>query len=103
MGNDLKFTLSYREIWDESLKLDTQRGFFLSYLSKHHLVDLEPLKFVPTWHNHQIGREAIAKRLDGFLASKAFVEKGLLVNSSIYEGGISNHRPIVLKLKEGMD
>jgi hypothetical protein len=57
VGNDLNFTLSHREIWGESSKLDTQRGFFLSLLSKHHLVDLEPLKLVPTWQTTTQGEK----------------------------------------------
>jgi hypothetical protein len=96
IGNDLNFTLSHREIWGESLKFDTQRGFFLSLLSKHHLVDLESLKLVPTWQNHHIGREVVTKRMDTFLALETLVGKWMLVHSSVYEGGISDNWPIIL-------
>ena len=47
IGGDLNFPLSRREIWGDSTNVDNQRDFFLSLLSKIHLVDLEPIKIVP--------------------------------------------------------
>jgi hypothetical protein len=47
VGGDLNFPLSRREIWGDSTNVDNQRDFFLSLLSKIHLVDLEPIKIVP--------------------------------------------------------
>jgi hypothetical protein len=61
--------------------VDSQSGFFLSFMEKHHLVDIEPVKLVPTWHNFRIDKEEVAKRLDCFMAIEAFMAVGLLMNS----------------------
>jgi hypothetical protein len=45
----------------------------------------------------------ISKRLDRFLISEALLSTGFLENSSIDEGRIYDHRPIILKIKCGME
>jgi hypothetical protein len=69
VGGDLNFTLSLREVWGENPRVDSQSGFFLSFMEKHHLVDIEPVKLMPTWHNFRTDKEAVAKRLDRFMAT----------------------------------
>jgi hypothetical protein len=84
-------SLSHGEIWGENSKADMQRDFFNSYLSGHGMVDVEPLKLVPTWHNQRTGKNEVAKRLDIFLLSKALLEKGFLIHSLVSERGFSDH------------
>jgi hypothetical protein len=50
-------------------------------MEKHHLVDIEPVKLVPTWCNFRTNKEAVAKRLNHFMAIEAFMAVGLLMNS----------------------
>jgi hypothetical protein len=49
VGGDLNFTLSHREVWGDNPRVDAHRGFFITFLANHHLVDVEPVKIVPTW------------------------------------------------------
>ena len=79
--------------------MDSQRGIFISFLETHHLTDIEPGKLVPTWHNLRIGKDVVSKIFDGFLAFEYLFSSILLVNALVVEGGISNNRPIVLKIK----
>jgi hypothetical protein len=53
--------------------VDSQSGFFLSFMEKHHLVDIEPIKLVPTWHNFRTDKEEVAKSLDRFMANEVFM------------------------------
>jgi hypothetical protein len=46
-------------------------------------------------------REEIDKLLDMFLASEALLETNIQIKSSLGEGGISNHRPIILQWSFG--
>jgi hypothetical protein len=83
--------------------MDSQRGLFISFLEAHHLVDIELVKMVPTGCNLRTRKDIVFKRLDIFSSSEEFLSSMILVNSSVGEGGISNHRMIVLKIKSESD
>jgi len=61
VGDDLNFTLSLREVWGENPWVDAQSSFFLSFMEKHHLVDIELVKLVPIWHNFRIDKDVVSK------------------------------------------
>jgi hypothetical protein len=47
--------------------------------STKNLVDIRPVKLVPTWRNGRKGNQAIAKRLN-----KCIISEGLLNNCGLY-------------------
>jgi hypothetical protein len=49
-------------------------------MEKHHLVDIGPVKLVPTWHNFRIDKEAVTKRLDCSMVIEAFMAVDILMN-----------------------
>ena len=63
------------------------------------LVDLAPLKIMPTWRNKRSGEQAILKRLDMFLVSGNSISSNLILKASVETGGNSYHCPIVLSIK----
>lgn len=96
LGGDLNFTLSLREVWGSNPREDRQKGFFLSFMEAESLVDLEPVKFSPTWRNFRTGNDVVDKRLDCFLISEKLMDMGLIFKAKIEEGGSLDHRPISL-------
>jgi hypothetical protein len=61
---DFNFTVSLREVWGSNPRPDGQRDFFISLMEDLKLVDIEPIKVIPTWSNGRSGQETIAKCLD---------------------------------------
>ena len=62
-------------------------------------MDVAPLKMEPTWRNKRGGIHAISKRLVWFLVDENMIDGNLIITSSIEIGGISDHRPISLKVR----
>jgi hypothetical protein len=54
VGGDLNFTVSAREVWGDSKKLDPMFGFFKGFFQGNHLVDIIPIEVVTTWKNGRI-------------------------------------------------
>jgi hypothetical protein len=71
--HDLNFTLSLREVWGVHPMEEKKSDFFLCFLEKERLVDIEPVKLSPTWRNFRTGDEEVAKILDLFLVSKSLL------------------------------
>jgi hypothetical protein len=63
VGGDLNFTLSLCEVWGVNPREDRQKGFFLSFMEKAHLVDIELVKLSPTWKKVRMEDEEVPKRL----------------------------------------
>jgi hypothetical protein len=71
IGGDLNFTLSLREVWGPSPRVDHHRGFFLSFLEKPKAGRLRTiLSSLPTWRNFRTDNDEVAKILDRFLFQK---------------------------------
>jgi exonuclease III len=71
LGGDLNFSLGEAESWGPSSHPDNQAAFFSHLLSSNGLIDIAPLKLLPTWRNMRVGEACIAKRLDRFLISES--------------------------------
>jgi hypothetical protein len=67
LGGDLNFTTSFREVWGEHTRVDPLQPYFSKLLQEEGMVDVEPLKLLPTWRNGRRRQEFISKRLDRFL------------------------------------
>ena len=64
-------------------------------------MDIEPIKLKPTWRNNICGDGGVAKRLDRFLVTDQVVDKIHYLREWVGCGGISNHLPIFLELRNG--
>jgi len=64
-------------------------------------LDIEPVNLKPTWRNNKVGEDKIAKILDHFLLTNSFLEKTIHMKQWIGFGGISDHVPIFLELRQG--
>jgi hypothetical protein len=51
ISGDLNITIFLWEVWGKNLRKVPQSGFFFAFLEKHHLVDVELVKLMPTWRN----------------------------------------------------
>ena len=65
------------------------------------LLDIKPIKLKPTWRNNRVGDDSIAKRLECFMITDSLLEKPLHLKQWIGFGGISDHVPIFLELRQG--
>lgn len=46
---------------------DVLTGFFENLLDGHDLISIDSVHIMPTWRNHRMGEDALARRLDSFL------------------------------------
>jgi hypothetical protein len=99
LGGDLNFTRSCREVWGEHARADPLHSFFSQLTQVEGVVDVEPIKLIPTWRNGRGGHDFIAKRLDRFLISEDLTQVGLRYKSKVCNIKISDHMPVVLYLE----
>ena len=59
-------------------------------------MDIEPQKITPTWSNHRVGDERVAKRLDIFLLVEEFLDSFDLVRHWVAYARESDHFSIML-------
>jgi hypothetical protein len=90
VGGDFNFTLNLREVWRPNLRRDTQCRLISSFLAKHRLIDLEPLKLTPTWRNFKVREGVVSKRLDHFLVSEQLFNCSFTLKTWVSTGGISD-------------
>jgi hypothetical protein len=95
---DLNFTLTKKEIWGTSPRLDPLADYFKNLLQTSSLVDIQPPKMSPTWRNGRVGEEGIEKRLDHFLLSNLLLNHSHRVRTWVINSTISDHNSIVLQL-----
>jgi hypothetical protein len=69
LRGDLNFSLGEAKIWGPLAHPDNQAGFFSHLLASNGLIDIAPLKLLPTWRNMRVREARIAKRLNQFLIS----------------------------------
>jgi hypothetical protein len=103
LGEDLNFSLGFKEVWGTHARTDPLSSYFTQKLEELNLLDIEPVKFKPTWRNNRVGEDNIAKRLDRFLIKDTLLEKSFQLKQWIGHGGISDHYPIFLELRTGLD
>jgi hypothetical protein len=101
LGGDLNFSLGLSEVWGAHARADPLAGYFTQKIVECNLLDIEPTKLKPTWRNNRVGEDSIAKRLDHFLIVDSLLEKPLHLKQWIGFGGISDHVPIFLELRQG--
>ena len=64
-------------------------------------LDVEPVLLKPTWKNNRCGEARVSKRLDRFLISEIIMDSRHLVRQWIGSGGLLDHSPIFLELRDG--
>jgi hypothetical protein len=100
LGGDLNFTTSNREVWGLHARVDPLQLYFIHLIQVEGLVDVEPIKLLPTWRNGRGGQEYIAKRLDHFLITEDLALSGLRYRSWVSNIKISDHMPVILHLEQ---
>jgi hypothetical protein len=93
--------LGLSEVWGTHARVDPLTGYFTQKIVECNLLDIEPVKLKPTWRNNRVGEDSIAKRLDRFLLTDSFLENLVHLKQWIGFGGISDHFPIFLELRQG--
>ena len=73
LGGDLNLSLGKAKIWGPLAHLDNQVAFCNHVLSSNSLIDIAPLKILPTWRKMRVGEARIAKSLDRFLIFESLV------------------------------
>ena len=66
LGGDLNFITSSREVWASYARKNILHPCFRQLVQEEGLVDVEPIKILPTWRNGRGAQDYIAKRLDRF-------------------------------------
>lgn len=103
MGGDLNFSIGFAESWGHQAQVDTLSTFFENLLEDHNFVDIPSAKIQPTWRNNKTGEASLARMLDRFLIKEPLVNRGSCIRQCVVFGGISDHRPIYLELKDAIE
>jgi hypothetical protein len=75
LAGDLNITLASDETWGEGAVVGSSNDYYKLFFQNKSLIDIEPVKVVPTWRNGRLGTNAIWKRLDRFLVSEDLLIK----------------------------
>jgi hypothetical protein len=100
LGGNLNFTTSNREVWGAHARVDPLHLYFSQLIQVEGLVDVEPLKLLPTWRNGRGGQDYIAKRLDRFLISEDLALSGFRYRTWVCNLKISDHMLVILHLEQ---
>jgi hypothetical protein len=98
LGGDLNFTISTREVWGSSPRIDPMASYFNQLFQEEGLIDVEPVKFLPTWRNGRGEQDFIAKRLDHFLINENLALSGYRYRTWVVNVKIFDHMPVVFQL-----
>ena len=99
LGRDLNLTLNNNEDCCKNARSDALAPFFTHLFKLKNLIDLAPIKHMPTWRNRRSGDQAVSKRLDRFLVSDSLIGSDLILKATVETKGISDHFPIVLTIE----
>eukprot|EP00253_Pinus_taeda_P017122 PITA_17122 len=103
IGGDLNITLDPKEkkggIQSRDPFIDTVGNLILRW----DLVDFKPMKGKYTWTNNRTGENHISARLDRFLMRSSLMMDNRIVFTKILPKLTSDHKPILLCLKEEED
>ena len=83
LGGVLNLTLSSSEVWGKNARADSLGPFFSQMFEQKGLVDLAPLKIMPTWRNKRSADQEVSKRLERFLVSENLISSNLILKASI--------------------
>jgi exonuclease III len=86
LGGDLNFSLGFKEVWGTHARSDPLSSYFTQKLEELNFLDIEPVKFKPTWRNNRVEEDSIAKRLDHFLIKDTLLEKSFHLKQWIGHG-----------------
>jgi len=78
---------------------DPLHPFFSQLTQFEGVVDVEPIKLIPTWRNGRGGQNYIAKRLDHFLISEDIMQACLRYKSKLCNIKIFDHMAVILYLE----
>jgi len=101
LGGDINLSLREAESWGPSAHPDNQVAFFSHLLFSKSLIDIAPLKLLPTWRNMRVGEARITKRLDRFLIYEPLAMLPFQFCQWIGSGGESNHSPVWFEMEGG--
>ena len=103
IGGDLNIILDPKEkiggIYSRDPFINTVENLILQW----DLVDFKPVKGKYTWTNNRTGENHISARLDRFLISSSLMMDNRIVFTKILPKLTSDHKPILLCLKEEED
>ena len=63
MGGDLNFSLGFNEVWGTHARTDPLTSYFTQKLAEHNFLDIESVKFKPTWRNNRVEEDNTTKYL----------------------------------------
>jgi exonuclease III len=66
LGGDLNFSLGEAESWGPSSHPDNQAGFFIHLLASNGLIDIAPVKLLPTWQEYEGRGGSYCKKVGSF-------------------------------------
>lgn len=103
IGGDLNIILDPKEKRGGSYTRDPFLLTVENLIQSWDLVDFKPVRGAYTWTNNRTGEQHISARLDRFLASSAIMMDNRIVLSKILPKLTSDHKPILLCIKEEED
>jgi hypothetical protein len=75
-------------------------SYFNQLFREEGLVNVEPVKFLPTWRNGRGEQDFVAKRLDCFLINENLAFFGYRYKYSMVNVKIYHHMPVVFQLDQ---
>lgn len=102
-GGDLNFSVVFAESWGDNAQRDILSDFFEAKLEDHNLIDIPSLKILHTWRNNRSGADSFSRRLNRYLIKERMLTLGQGYRKWVGSGGISDHRPIYLEIRGGMN
>jgi hypothetical protein len=98
LGGDLNFILSADEHWGGPFLPGPAEATYKEIIASNNLIDIQPIRLVPTWRNGRAGPDAIARRLDRFLVAEGLLSSFVAPSSWVEYPYLSDHAPILLQL-----
>eukprot|EP00253_Pinus_taeda_P029442 PITA_29442 len=103
IGGDLNIILDPKEKRGGTFSRDPFLSTVENWILQWDLVDFKPVKGEYTWTNNRTGENHISARLDRFLISDSIMMDKRIVITKILPKLTSDHKPILLCLKEEED
>jgi hypothetical protein len=75
IGRGLNFTLGSCDIWGSLKLVDPLADLYIKGHEDSKFLDIQPIKYVPTWRKMHFGDALIDKRLEIFLIYKYFMQE----------------------------
>jgi hypothetical protein len=75
-------------------------SYFNQLFQEEGLINVEPVKFLPTWRNGRGEQDFVAKRLDCFLINENLALFGYRYKSLVVNVKIFDHMPVVFQLDQ---